>query len=68
MDGSWKEGGLMEKGRSERGGRSTEDRERGDVMRNVGLRKLTKQGWDGGWIEGWRERRSNTGHRATESD
>ena len=68
MDGSWKEGGLMEKVRSERGGRRTEDRERGDVMRNVGLRILTKQGWDGGWIEGWREGRSNTGHRATESD
>ena len=27
--------------------------ERGDVMGNVGLRKVTKQGWDGGWIEGW---------------
>ena len=40
----------------------------GDVTRNVGLRKVTKQGWEGGWIEGWREGRRNTGHRATESD
>ena len=27
--------------------------ERGEVIRDIGLRKVTKQGWEGGWIEGW---------------